>query len=151
AGEDAAVRDFLGPGSLIIDRRSPSLFEDLLGLSAVIHARRPGGGVIGCGVGWHGDVAFVLAADFPRHDGSLAAPPRLEEAVANAIRTRDLIRHETRVDEQGLAVIARERGRRSLVTIRVLGQATRIDPYTPGRGAAMTDDQRRWMTYAETY
>jgi hypothetical protein len=151
AGEDAAVHDFLVPGSIIVDRRAPSLFEELLGLSAVIHARRPDGVVIGCGVGWHGDVAFVLAADFPRDNGLLVPPPDLEAAVAHALRTRDLIRHETRVDEQGFCVIARERERQGLVTIRLQGKATRIDPYTPDRGTAMNDDQRRWKTYAETY
>jgi hypothetical protein len=48
-------------------------------------------------------------------------------------------------------VIAREKGGWNLFTIRLDGNATRIDPYTPGRGAAGNDDQRRWMTYAETY
>jgi len=37
------------------------------------------------------------------------------------------------------------------VAIRLEGQTARIDPYVPGRGAALNDDQRRWMTYAETY
>jgi hypothetical protein len=151
SGEDAAVHEFLGPGAVIVDRRPPTLFEDLLGLSAVIHTRRPDGTVIGCGVGWHGDTAFVLAAGFPRHGGPLAPPAELEAAVENALRTRDLIRHETRIDELGYCVIARERGGRGLVIIRLEGKATRIDPYVPGRGAARNDDQLRWMTYAETY
>ena len=151
AGEDAAVHAFLGPDTVIDDRRSPSLFEDLLGLSAIIHVRRPDGMEIGCGIGWHGGIAFVLAADFPRHGGELAPPPELEAAVEAAIRTRHLIRHETRLDEHGFSVLARDPGRRALVAIRLEGQVTRIDPYVPGRGAALNDDQRRWLTYAETY
>jgi hypothetical protein len=151
AGEDAAVHAFLGPGAVILDRRGPTLFEDLAGLSGVIHARRSDGVEIGCGVGWHGATAFVLAAQFPRFGGPLTPPPDLEAAVENAVRTRDLVPYETRLDELGFCVIARERGRRSLVAIRLEGKATRIDPYTPGRVASANADQRRWMTYAETY
>jgi hypothetical protein len=151
AGEDAAVRAFVGPNAVIVDRRAPSLFEDLLGLSAIIHVRRPDGMEIGCGVGWHGGTAFVLAADFPRHGRELAPTPELEAAVEKAIRTRHLVRHETRQDEHGFRVLARDPGRRTLVVIRLEGEATRIDPYVPGRGAALNDDQRRWLTYAETY
>jgi hypothetical protein len=151
AGEDAAVHGFLGDGAVILDRRTPSLFEDLVGLSGVIHARRPDGSVVGCGVGWHGGVAFVLAADFPSEGRPLVPPPDLEAAVAEAVRSRDLIRLETRLDEQGFCVIARERGRQALVAIRLEGETTRVVPYAPGRIASANEDQRRWMTYAETY
>jgi hypothetical protein len=151
AGEDAAVLAHLGPNAVILDHRAPSLFEELVGLSAIIHASRHDGAEVGCGVGWHGGTAFVLVAAFPRHGQDLAPPPELEAAVEKAVRTRNLIRHETRLDEQGFCVIARERGRQSLVAIRLVGKATRIDPHVPGRDAAMNDDQRRWLAYAETY
>jgi len=151
AGEDAAVHAYLGPDAVILDRRAPTLFEDLLGLSAIIHARQPDGAEIGCGVGWHGNTAFVLAADFPRHGRPLVPPPDLEAAVDMAVRTRDLVRYETRVDDLGFYVIARERGRQTLVAIRLEGRATRIDPYVPGPTDAANADQRRWMTYAQTY
>lgn len=151
AGEDAAVREFLGQDAVILDRRPPTLFEDLVGLSGIIHLRRRDGAEIGCGVGWHGGVAFILAADFPRDGAPLAPPPDLEAAVVEAVRSRDLIRLETRLDDQGFCVIARERGRQTLVMIRLDGKTTRIAPYRPGRVASANEDQRRWMTYAETY
>ncbi len=150
-GEDAAVQAYLGEGTTILDRRLPSLFEDLVGLSGIIHARRPDGAEVGCGVGWHGGTAFVLAADFPRHSDALTPPPDLEAAVQRAVATRNLVRYETRLEEHGFRVIARERGRQSLVAIRRDGKATRIDPYVPGRIGSATEDQRRWMSYAETY
>jgi hypothetical protein len=151
AGEDTAVHEYLGQGSVILDRRAPTLFEELVGLSGVIHARRPDGVEVGCGVGWHGGVAFVVVADFPRFGRPLSPPPELEAGVESAAKTRDLIPYETRLDEQGFCVIARERGRRTLVAIRQEGKATRIDPYVPGRVASANEEQRRWMTYAETY
>jgi hypothetical protein len=151
AGEDAAVHAYVGEGAVILDRRSPTLFEDLIGLSVIIHARRRDGIEIGCGVGWHGGTAYVLAADFPRDGKPLAPPPDLDQAVAEAVRSGDLIRLETRLDDLGFCVIARERGRPNLVTMRLDGRAVRITPYTPGRTAAANADQRRWMTYAESY
>ncbi len=163
AGEDAAVRDFLGDGTIIIDRRTPALLEDLVGLSAIIHARPPGagglggvvgggiGGEIGCGVGWHGGTPFVLLARFPRDGAPLLSPPDLEAAVVEAVGARDLIPLETRLDDRGFRVIARERDRPALVSIRLEGKSARITPYTPGRTTAANEDQRRWMTYAETY
>jgi hypothetical protein len=150
-GEDAAVHAYLGENAVILDRRTPNLFEDLIGLSVIVHARRSDGTEIGCGVGWHGGIAFVLAADFPRDGKPLAPPPDLEAAVADTLRSRDLIRLETRHDDLGFCVIARERGRPNLVTIRLDGSFVQITPYTPGRTEAANPDQRRWMTYAETY
>jgi hypothetical protein len=151
AGEDAAVHAFLGEGTIILDRRPPSLFEDLLGLSGIIHARKADGGEVGCGVGWHGTMAYVLAAEFPRHGGQLLPPPELEAAVKEVSRTQGLIPHETRLDEQGFCVIAQRRGRQTLVAIRLDGTTTRVEAYLPSRNAASTEDQRRWMIYAETY
>ncbi len=151
AGEDAAVHAYLGDAAVILDRRTPTLFEDLIGLSGVIHARRRDGSEIGCGVGWHGGIAYVIAADFPRDGKPLAPPPDLEAAVVEAVRSRGLIRLETRLDNLGFCVIALERGRPNLVMIRLDGTTVDITPYTPGRTAAANADQRRWMTYAETY
>ena len=66
---------------------------------------------VACGVGWHGGTPFVIAADFPRHRVTLVPPPDLEAVVAETIRSRDLIRYETRRDELGFCVIARQRAR----------------------------------------
>ena len=151
AGEDAAVNAYLGDAAVVLERRTPNLFEDLIGLSMIVHARRPDGIVIGCGVGWHGGTPFVLAADFPREGRTLAPPPDLEAAVMEAVQSRDLIRLETRLDDIGFCVIARERGRPNLVAIRLDGPSVHVTPYTPGRIAAANADQLRWMTYAETY
>jgi hypothetical protein len=151
AGEDAAVHTWLGEGTVILDRRNPTFFEDLLGLTAIIHARRRDGTETGCGVGWHGGTAFVLTANFPRHGGNLAPPPDLEAAAEAVMTSRDLIRLETRLDDQGFRVIARERGKSSLIAVRMEGTTPLIEPYIPGRVATANDDQRRWMIYAETY
>ena len=91
AGEDAAVHAFLGSGAVILDRRAPTLFEDILGLSGIVHARRADGNEIGCGVGWHGTVAFVLAGAFPQLGAKLSPPPDLAAAVEEAARTQNLI------------------------------------------------------------
>ena len=151
AGEDAAVRAFLGSGAIILDRRAPTLFEDLLGLSGIIHARGRDGVEIGCGVGWHGGMAFVIPAAFPRLSVTLYPPPALARAMEEASRTHALVGCETRLDDQGFCVIARERDTRSLKTVRCSQEGVSITPYVPGRVTGMTDDQRRWMTYAETY
>ena len=151
AGEDAAVQAYLGAGAVILDRRAPTLFEDLAGLSGIVHARRWDGAEIGCGVGWHGGTAFVLAADFPRHARPLAAPPDLDAAVDAALQAEDLTRYETRLDERGFCVIARRRGRQTLVVLRLDDGQIQIEPYLPGRISSANEDQRRWMIYAETY
>ena len=164
AGEDAAVHAFLGGDALILDRRSPTLFEDMLGLSGIVHARRADGRVAGCGVGWHGTMAFVLAAAFPRMGARLLPPPGLAAAVEEAVRTRGLIAHETRLDERGFCVIAQEGGNqegggqegggqkeRTLVALRWDGTGARIEAYVPGQVTGITEDQRRWISYAETY
>ncbi len=150
AGEDAAVHAYFGCGTVILDRRTPSLFEDLAALSVIIHARR-NGAVFGCGVGWHGAAAFVLAADFPRDEQAIDAPPDLGAAVARAVEAQGFIPRETREDEDGFGVIAQEAGSAALVIIRMEGTTSRIAPYVPGRIATASEDQRRWMTYAETY
>ena len=131
AGEDAAVHAFLGSGAVILDRRAPTLFEDLLGLSGIVHARRGNGSEIGCGVGWHGTVAFVLAGAFPQLSAKLLPPPDLAAAVEQAARTQDLIVHETRLDDQGFCVIARKRGERTLLVLRREGEGLRSAPYVP--------------------
>jgi hypothetical protein len=151
SGDDDAVRAYLNEDATILERRAPSAAEDRLGLSAIVHVRRRDGVEIGCGIGWHGDVAFVLAADFPRRGMPSSVPSQLEDVVAAAIDSRDLIRYETRYDELGLCVIARQRGEHSLVQVRPSGSSARIEPYVPGPVASANEDQRRWMTYAEAY
>ena len=71
--------------------------------------------------------------------------------MTEALAAHDLTRNETRLDEQGFRVIARRRGRQTLVSIRLENGTTRIEPYLPVRAAEATEDQRRWMIYAETY
>src|SRR3984957_6054233 len=151
SGDDAAVRAALGSDVVIVDRRTPSLAEDLAGLSAVIHARRVDGEEVGCGIGWHGDIAFVLQAEFRRLGGPVSVPRGLEDELEAELAARGLIRYETRLDARGFCVIARARGERTLVAMRMDGPNFHVEPYDPGRTAAANEDQRRWMNYAENY
>ena len=65
SGDDAAVRAALGSDVVIVDRRTPSLPEDLAGLSAVIHARRADGVEVGCGIGTTDSFAAVCVKVLP--------------------------------------------------------------------------------------
>ena len=153
AGEDDALHAYLGADAKILQRRSPSALEDRLGLSVIVQARRGDGVEVACGVGWHGGTPFVIAADFPRHRVTLVPSPDLETVVAETIRSRDLIRYETRRDELGFLRHC-PRARRRVLSGEPsawTGNAVRIEPYVPGRSALANADQRRWMTYAETY
>jgi hypothetical protein len=106
---------------------------------------------VGCGIGWHGDIAFVLLAEFPRLGGPVSVPRGLEDELEAELAARGLIRYETRLDARGFCVIARARGERTLVAMRMDGPNFHVEPYDPGRTAAANEDQRRWMTYAENY
>jgi hypothetical protein len=90
-------------------------------------------------------------ADFPREERPLEASPGLHAAAIEAVESGGLIPLETRFDDQGFCVIARERGGPTLVTLRIDGKTARVAPYISGPIASATEDQRRWMTYAETY
>ena len=150
AGEQLALQMRFGEAVQILDVREPLLFEDMVGLSSIVHVHTEDGREIGCGVGWHGNMPFVLEAEFPRFGAQLALLPEDTEAIDAALRANGLVRGETRLDEQGLAVVARRRGDEALFLLRPNAGQVRMGPYTPGRGAAGAD-QHRWMRYAETY
>ncbi len=123
-GEDAALSAHFGTDIVIIERRSPSLAEEMIGLTAIIRARgldethnRQG---IGCGVGWFGPMPFILIADFPRLRQTAELTMATETAINTTLRDRDLVRPESRVDVDGPCVIACDRDRRNLFAIRHL-------------------------------
>ncbi len=150
AGEHKALQARFGEEVRILDAREPTLFEDMIGLSNIVHVRAENGREVDCGIGWHGSAVFILEADFPRFGTQLALLPEDAAAVDAALRANGLVRGETRLDEQGVAVLARRRGGEELFRLRPRSGQVRLGPYTPGRGAA-GPDQQRWMRYAETY
>jgi hypothetical protein len=150
AGEHKAVQARFGEGARILDSREPTLFEDMIGLSSVIHIRTGDGREIGCGVGWHGSMTFVLEADFPRFAAQLELLPEDQVAIAAALQSNGLVRGETRLDEKGLAVLARRRGGGALFLLRPQSGQVSIEPYEARRDAG-GPDQQRWMRYVENY
>jgi hypothetical protein len=150
-GEQAAVRAWFGPDAKVIDSREPTLSETMVGCDSILHVRLADGGEVGCGIGWHGPVPFVLPAAFPR----VAVPPVLSpetEAAVQAVLTREhLARHETRLDPSGLAVVARRRGSAQLLLLRANDAAVAIESYDASADGLASEDQARWMRYAETY
>lgn len=150
AGEQLALQARFGDDVRILDAREPTLFEDLVGLSSVLHVHVPDRPVIGCGVGWHGQMPFVLEAEFPRFAATLELSDAEMAAVDAAIRTHGLVRGEMRVDEAGLAILARRRSGEELFLLRLEAGQIQMEPHVAGRAAA-GPDQRRWMQYIETY
>lgn len=151
AGEQQAVRAQFGSGVRIIDAREPTLFETMAGFDSILHVRLADGRELGCGVLWHGPVPLVMAGAFPRFAAPLVLAPD-DEAAVQAVLDRDgLMRHETRLDEAGLAVIARRHGGQELFLLRAAGGNAVVTPYEPDPNGAATEDQARWMRYAETY
>jgi hypothetical protein len=151
AGEQRALRDRFGPAARIIDVRQPTLFEDIAGLDSIAHVRRPDGREVGCGIGWHGTIPFILEADFPRFGAPLSLAPEDEAAVEALLAQHELVRHETRLDEQGLAVVARRRGGVELFLLRSQHGDATMRAYEPAGAAEPSPDQARWLRYAETY
>lgn len=154
-GEDAALRAHFGAEAVVVQRRSPTLTEELMGISVVAHVRAPDPSgesrVIGCGIGWFGPMSFVLVADFPRLGQVADFPRAIDRAIDAALRDRDLVRHETRVDQDGACVIACDRDRRTLFVARPDGNGISIEPHAANRLAQGTDDQRRWIRYVEAH
>jgi hypothetical protein len=148
--EDAALRARFGNALIVLDSRPPTLFEDMAGLSRIAHLQLPDGRNIGCGLGWHGPVAYLLAADFPRFQQSPALLPAQDALVASTLASHALDRYELRVDEHGLGVVARQHGGSDLFIIRPDDSAPIVEPYHPGR-TAVSADQDRWLRYIETY
>jgi hypothetical protein len=151
AGEQSALRAQFGPAARMIDAREPTLFETMAGFDSIVHVRLEDGREIGCGIGWHGPVPFVLPADFPRFAAVLALTPENEAAVQAVLARDNLVRHETRLDSDGLAVVARRRGGEQLLLLRGSAGSVSIAPYRASADHAASDDQARWMRYAETY
>lgn len=150
AGDRRALQSRFGPTLAILDSREPTLFEDMIGLSSIAHVRTPDGRTIGCGIGWFGDMAFVLEADFPRFSIPLELGDKDEAAVVTTLRDNDLIRGETRRDHNGIAVVARRRGSNALYLVRPAIDGAQFEPHVPSREVA-GPDQQRWIHYIETY
>jgi hypothetical protein len=160
AGEQQALERFFGPAIQVIDARDPTLFEDMAGLASILHLRRTGprqaaagagDAELACGIGWFGSIPFVLAADFPRFGISLALPPADDAAVQAVLQRDGLVRHETRLDERGLAVLARNHGGQALFLLRVQAGQVQAEPYQPNAVAVGGKDQQRWLRHVETY
>jgi hypothetical protein len=150
AGEHKALQARFGAPVQIIDSRGPTLFEDMVGLSTVAHVHTTDGRDIGCGIGWFGDMPFILEADFPRFAAPLVLSDTDEAAVDAALRENGLVRGATRLDRIGIAVTARRHGSDALLLIRPSADGALIEPLLLSREAA-GPDQQRWIRYAETY
>lgn len=149
-GEAQALRALFGPAILLIDRRKPLLFEDRVGLSSIVHLRLPDKRIVACGVGWHGGMPFILVANFPRFAIQPTLPPAAETQVGEALRRQGLERHELRVDDLGVAVIARVPGTTSLFVLRPDDRGISVTAVTEPKRDDLTDDQRRWLHYSES-
>lgn len=149
--EDAALQNRLGSGIVVLDRRAPTLFESMAGLSGIAQVRLPDGRETGVGIGWFGTRPFVLAADFPRFEPRLDLTPDQDAAVAAILADRDLVRHELRLDAQGLGVVARQRGGNALFIIRPRDHAAIVEPFHPTRDTPVGEDQQRSLRYLESY
>jgi hypothetical protein len=150
AGEHKALQARFGDAVGIVDAREPTLFEDMIGLSSIVHVRAPDGREVGCGIGWHGTMPFVLEADFPRFATQLTLQPDDAAAVDAAVRANDLVRGEIRLDENGIAVVGRRKGGETLFLLRPRSGQVQVEPYVADRSVA-GNDQQRWMRYVETY
>jgi hypothetical protein len=151
AGEQLAVRTQFGPDARMIDAREPTLFETMAGFDSILHVRLEDGSEVGCGIGWHGPVPFVLPAAFPRFAVPLVLSPENEAAVQAVLARDGLVRHETRLDAQDLAVVARRRAGAQLFLLRASAGTATVEPYEASADHAASKDQASWMRYAETY
>jgi hypothetical protein len=150
AGEHKALQARFGPQVQIIDSRGPTLFEDMVGLTTVAHVHTTDGRDIGCGIGWFGDMPFILEAGFPNFAAPLDLSDTDEALVDAALRENGLLRGATRRDQIGIAVTARRQGSDALHLIRPSADGALIEPLLLSREAA-GPDQQRWIRYAETY
>jgi hypothetical protein len=152
AGEEACIRSVFGPATQILDARGPTLLEELIGLTSILHIRAPSGIEIDCGLGWHGTTPFLLRADFPRFDAAPALPAADAAAIAVAAVTAGLTTYEARTDAQGPAVVARANREGTLHLLRPRGKSVEIEPHMPGiQTALLNADQATWVRYAETH
>jgi hypothetical protein len=152
AGEERVIRDLFGVATEILDVRSPTVLEDLVGLSAIVHLRTQTDGEVDCGIGWHGTTPFVLRADFPRFGAAPDLPAVEAGAVGMAAAAAGLITFETRADEHGAAVLARARRDGALYLIRPVAGEAKVAPYAPGvLDALLSADQALWLRYARDH
>lgn len=151
-GEAATIRQVFGEATQVLDARSPTLMEELIGLSSVLHIRAASGMEIDCGLGWHGTTPYLLRADFPRFGAPPALPAATAAAIAVAAVTAGMTTFESRTDARGPAVLARSDRDGTLHLIRPDGTDTRFDPYLPGvPDALLNPDQKTWVRYAEAH
>ena len=155
AGEHKALQARFGDSVRILDTREPTLFEDMIGLSSIVHVRTAEGREVGCGVGWHGAMAFVLEANFPRFATQFTLEPQDAAAVDAATAANGLVRGETRLDENGIAVVCRCRGSEALFLLRPspvsyvwnrTWQDVASQVPTSSAGCAMWKPTRRWRS-----
>jgi hypothetical protein len=152
AGDERAVRSVFGAAARILDVRAPTVLEDMVGLTSIVHLRTPDGSEIGSGLGWHGTTAFVLRADFPRFGAPLDLTAAAAAAVAAVAAAAGLTTFETRGDANGPAVVARSRRDGSLHLIRPGADGARVEAYTPGVAAGLLNaDQALWARYAQAH
>ncbi len=154
-GEALAIRSVFGPAARILDVRAPTVLEDAVGLSSIVHLRAQDGREIDCGLGWHGIMPFVLRANFPRFGTPPELPASASAAVAAAAAAAGLTTFETRLDVDGPAVMARSRRDGALHLIRPevpRPEIPSIEPYTPGvRAGLLSADQALWARYAQAH
>ncbi len=152
AGEERVIRSLFGAAAHILDVRSPTVLEDLVGLSAIVHLRTQDDGETDCGIGWHGTTPFVLRADFPRFGAPTSLSAADAAAAGMAAEVAGLITFETRADEHGTAVLARARLDGGLHLIRPAAGGAKVAPYAPGvPDALLSADQALWLRYASEH
>jgi hypothetical protein len=150
AGAYDALRAKFGDSVQLIDVREPTLFEDIVGIAKVIHVRNDADREIGCAVIWHADIPIILEGEFPRLGSPPDLPPADAAAIDAAIAKHRLIRGELRLDEHGLAIVARRPGEAELLLLRADSDGVRLEQHEPNRDTA-GPDQLRWMQFAESY
>jgi hypothetical protein len=151
-GEAQVVHDVFGAAARVLDVRSPTVLEDLIGLNSIVHLRDPDDIEIDCGIGWHGTTPFVLRADFPRFGASPDLPAADAAAADMLAITAGLSTFETRGDANGPAMVARSRRDGAFHLIRPTADGARLEAYTPGvPEALLTADQALWVRYAREH
>jgi hypothetical protein len=152
AGEDATIRAGFGTSTQILSVRGPTLLEELVGLTTILHIRAPSGLEVDCGMGWHGTTPFLLRADFPRFESSPALPAADAAAIALAAVAEGMTTYESRIDAQGPAVTARSVREGSAHLIRPDAGGVRIDVYTPAVPPTLLNpDQATWLRYVSAH
>jgi len=152
ARDEEAIRNVFGAAVRILDAREPTVLEDLISVSSVVHLRTPDGTEIDCGVGWHGTTPFVLRAEFPRFGAAPDLPAANAAAIAMAAVTAGLTTFETRTDANGPAMVARSAHSGAFHLIRPEAGGARIEDYTPSVPTTLLNaDQAIWARYVQAH